>query len=71
MNCSFSGLQITSLLLRKADLNRPVIGAIKDFRKLKEEEIEKIEAEINRLAREKPDKESIELCRPYIPEGAC
>jgi|Deesub1362B_J571_1020462.scaffolds.fasta_scaffold00363_8 AbrB family transcriptional regulator (stage V sporulation protein T) len=44
------------LLLRKADLNRLVIEAIKDFRELKEEEIEKIEAEINRLAREKIEK---------------
>lgn len=41
------------LLLRKADLNKLVIDAIRDFRELKEEEIEKIEAEINRLAREK------------------
>ncbi len=41
------------LLLRKADLNKLVIDAIKDFRELKEEEIEKIEVEINRLAREK------------------
>ncbi len=41
------------LLLRKADLDKLVIDAIKDFRELKEEEIEKIEAEINRLAREK------------------
>lgn len=41
------------LLLKKADLNKLVIDAIRDFRELKEEEIEKIDAEINRLAREK------------------
>ncbi len=44
------------LLLRKADLNKLVVEAIKDLRELKEEEIEKIEAEMNRLARGRIEK---------------
>ena len=44
------------LLLRKADLSKLVIDAIKEFRELKDEDIERIEAEINRVAREKIEK---------------
>ncbi|KUK07758.1 MAG: Transcriptional regulator, AbrB family [Archaeoglobus fulgidus] len=44
------------LLLRKADLSKLVIDAIKEFRELKDEDMERIEAEINRLAREKIEK---------------